>query len=154
MTRRKLIWMPAIQSTEGLGFIPISASCPITKIILNRDYGFSSPTNRFPWKPGPMVLYGQASKALEGLFTGDISPKSLEKATNETTHLSMYLSLNPKVLRSMMSMTSNDITPSPIPSMSASTAWDCISMSFLGKARPRWVRFLSDCCFTTSESPG
>ncbi|HBK80325.1 MAG TPA: hypothetical protein DDZ83_11775 [Nitrospinae bacterium] len=54
------------------------------------------------------VLYGQASKVVEGLFTGDISPKSLEKAANEASHLSMYLSLHPKALRSMMSLTSND----------------------------------------------
>ncbi len=54
------------------------------------------------------VLYGQTSKVVEGLFTGDISPKSLEKAANEASHLSMYLSLNPKALRSIMSLISND----------------------------------------------
>jgi len=144
----------AIQSTEGLGIYTDRRFLSDYEDYLESRLGIFLSNESVPLETRSEVLYGQASKAVEGLFTGDISPKSLEKAANEATHLSMYLSLNPKVLRSMMSMTSNDITPSPIPSMSASTAWDCISMSFLGKARPRWVRFLSDCCFTTSESPG
>ena len=54
------------------------------------------------------VFYGHTSKVMEGMFTGDINAKSLEKAADHATHLSMYLSLNPKALRSMMSLTSRD----------------------------------------------
>lgn len=98
----------AIQSTEGLGIYTDRRFLSDYEDYLESRLGIFLSDESVPLETRSEVLYGQASKAVEGLFTGDISPKSLEKAANEATHLSMYLSLNPKVLRSMMSMTSND----------------------------------------------
>ncbi len=54
------------------------------------------------------VLYGQASRVMEGLFEGEINKESLEKAAGYASHLSGFLNSHPQSLRSMMAMTIKD----------------------------------------------
>ena len=98
----------AIQTTEGLGVYTKRRFQSEYEAYLESRVGNFLTDESVPLETRSGVLYGQASRVVEGLFTGDISPKSLEQAANEASHLSTYLSLNPKALRSMMSLTSND----------------------------------------------